>query len=601
MAELFTEDNGSIFTAEKNPDMDLSAFLKKSEPESETKPNEDAENTQSTTVAPKELSPLEQEIQHRKSKQLGMSIDAKTFDDGVSEKPIKLFAENDQRMKELEDAKTDSDILLKKRAHVVPLIQYNSQEEYVKMIDEIDRVIINSDGTASYNYPKDENGNNIEPKYIRLRTPDDPPYSIENDKLIMENDANNRERIANGEKPITIDSYLEFKAKGGNVSNEKQLSPEEEKKNNTVQLIIDKTGLGTDFMLTDEEKKKVVDAAEIKLTQVEVLDIASIKTVRPTNAFSKHVGKYTLSGNKTTISFPGSGFKADMVGLTYGEIGDISLSMDALNVDKYYKRLSTIYNKMTNLSCGPFESFDEFLKNFAFTDIPLAIYGLYVSSFPEVQSIALRCGRQSCGKTFDINFSTRNIIRLEKSDQVLLDHMADLAASDPNEYERIYNDAPVRNIKHIRLPYSGYIVDCGIISAFEFLYNFIPVMDENVFKEAFGKDENSVYKNNVVLLTSVSAVRVPDADNPGQYVLYDDFKGILDAIYTIGPEEIKILAAITTKIQREYQLNFSFGDVTCPHCKNVTYNMDVTMDELVFQTYQRLISTEVDLKNIQGL
>ena len=141
-------------------------------------------------------------------------------------------------------------------------------------------------------------------------------------------------------------------------------------------------------MLSDEEKKKVIDAAEIRLTQVEVLDIASIKTVKPTNNFSHHVGKYTLSGNKTTISFPASGFKADMVGLTYGEIGDISLAMDAVNVDKYYKRLSTIYNKMTNLSCGPFESFDEFLKNFAFTDIPLAIYGLYVSSFPEVQTIA---------------------------------------------------------------------------------------------------------------------------------------------------------------------------------------------------------------------
>jgi hypothetical protein len=126
-------------------------------------------------------------------------------------------------------------------------------------------------------------------------------------------------------------------------------------------------------------------------------------------------------------------------------------------------------------------------------------------------------------------------------------------------------------------------------------------MDENIFKEAFGKDENHVYQNNIVLLTSVTAVRVPDPDNPGQYILYDDYKSILDAIYNIGPEEIKILAAITTKIQREYQLNFSFGDVTCPHCKNVTHNMDVTMDELVFQTYQRLISTEVDLKNIQGL
>lgn len=601
MAELFTDNNESMsFTPEQNSDMDLSSFLRKPA-------SEEAQTTNTDTTEPaahtRVLSPLEQELERRKNGQLGMSIKADSFDDGVSERPVKLFSENEGRMKELEEAQAESDGLLKKRAYVVPLIQYNTQEEYVDMVNEIDKVIINPDGTASYNYPKDVNGNIIEPKYIRLRTPEDPPFSMENDKLLLENEANNRERVANGQAPISLDTYV--KQKNGEApataSHEGEVSSEEAKKNNVVQLIIDKTGLGTDFMLSDEEKKKVVDAAEIRLTQVEVLDIASIKTVKPTNNFAHHVNKYTLSGNKTTISFPASGFKADMVGLTYGEIGDISLAMDAVNVDKYYKRLSTIYNKMTNLSCGPFESFDEFLKNFAFTDIPLAIYGLYVSSFPEVQTIALRCGRQTCGKTFDINFSTRNVIRLEKCDQVLLDHMADLAASDPNEYDRIYKDAPVRNIKHIRLPYSGYIVDCGIISAYEFLYNFIPIMDENTFREAFGKDENQVYQNNVVLLTSVTAVRVPDPDNPGQYILYDDYKGILDAIYNIGPEEIKILAAITTKIQREYQLNFSFGDVTCPHCKNITRNMDVTMDELVFQTYQRLISTEVDLKNIQGL
>jgi hypothetical protein len=601
MAELFTDNNDSMFTAERNTDMDLSSFLRK--PASEEEPSSTDVPTTAEPVTTSK-SPLEQELEKRKNEQLGISINAETFDDGVSEKPVKLFSENEGRMKELEEAQEESDDLLKKRACIVPLIQYNTQEEYVNMVNEIDRVVIAPDGTISYNYLKDANGNIIQPKYIRLRTKDDPPYSKENDKLLLEAEANNRERVANGQQPISFDAYIKQKNGESNVtdeSSESQVSPEDVKKNNTVQLIIDKTGLGTDFMLTDEEKKKVVDAAEIKLTQVEVLDIASIKTVKPTNNFAHHVGKYTLSGNKTTISFPASGFKADMVGLTYGEIGDISLAMDAVNVDKYYKRLSTIYNKMTNLSCGPFESFDEFLKNFAFTDIPLAIYGLYVSSFPEVQTIALRCGRQTCGKTFDINFSTRNIIRLEKSDQVLLDHMADLAASDPNEYERIYKDAPVRNIKHIRLPYSGYIIDCGIISAYEFLYNFIPIMDENTFREAFGKDENQVYQNNVVLLTSVTAVRVPDPDNPGQYVLYDDYKGILNAIYNIGPEEIKILAAITTKIQREYQLNFSFGDVTCPHCKNITRNMDVTMDELVFQTYQRLISTEVDLKNIQGL
>ena len=81
--------------------------------------------------------------------------------------------------------------------------------------------------------------------------------------------------------------------------------------------------------------------------------------------------------------------------------------------------------------------------------------------------------------------------------------------------------------------------------------------------------------------------------------LYDEkyFGNLLD----INPEEIKILASISQKIQREYQVYFSFGDVVCPHCKNVTKDLDLTIDDLVFQTYQRLMTTEVDLTNIQGL
>ena len=121
------------------------------------------------------------------------------------------------------------------------------------------------------------------------------------------------------------------------------------------------TTIPEDFVLTEEERSKLVEANEIKLTQVEVLDIASITTVKPEReSFAGKIHEYTLSGSKTTISFPASGFKADMIGMTYGEIGDISLSMDSVTVDKYYKRLAIIYNKMKNISSGPFDSFESF-------------------------------------------------------------------------------------------------------------------------------------------------------------------------------------------------------------------------------------------------
>ena len=52
-----------------------------------------------------------------------------------------------------------------------------------------------------------------------------------------------------------------------------------------------------------------------------------------------------------------------MKGMSYGEYADVALSMENVTFDQYYKRLSVIYNKMTNVSTGKFETFEDFLKN----------------------------------------------------------------------------------------------------------------------------------------------------------------------------------------------------------------------------------------------
>lgn len=599
MPDLFNEKNSNnIFdNAVKDDAMDLSEFITTpttQKPTVETSPIDSA-LSDNTPKSNKELSPLAAELNRKKNAQLGTTVTRKEMEDGkertVFENPMA-----DERRERMKATMDESEMLLKQRAAIIPLKQFESSTEYSQMVHEISLVRFDETGKAYFDYEKDSNGNNVIPKFIRLRTENDPPYSKENDYLVMNRDAENARRIADGKEPIP--DSVPLTAKVDDVDN----NEEEDTKSKTINLIIDKTGLGTDFILSEDERKKMAEANEIRLTQVEVLDIASITTEKPErDSFTGKINTYQLSGSKTTISFPASGFKADMTGLTYGEIADISLSMDAVNVDKYYKRLAIIYNKMKNISNGPFDSFEDFLKNFAYTDISLAVYGLFVATFPEVQTISLRCGRNSCNKTFDWDYATRSILRLDKSDEVLLNKMAQLASADPNEYEDIYKKAAVRNSKFIKLPYSGYIVELGIASAYEFLYNFIPVIDDETFKQAFGNDINDVYKNNMLLLTTVLSVRIPKNDNPNSYILCEGYKDIVDAIYSISPEEIKIIATMSNKIQTQYQVNYSFGDVKCPHCGNVTKDLDLTIDDLVFQTYQRLISTEIDLTNIQGL
>lgn len=605
MSELFNNDQNDIFAANTalDSEMDLSQFIVNNDAPNHVigvaSDNQGEVKSNNNVVTKKPQSPLTAELEKNKNRELGMSITKEEFENGAErttfENPMA-----EERRDAMEQAETESDLLLKQRAAVVPLKQYENPSEYTQMVHEISLVKFDENNKPYFDYETDDNGNRIIPKYVRLRTENDPEFSKENDFLIMKREAENAERIANGQEPIPNSVPLNSEnTVNTENSDENDINTE---KNKIINLIIDKTGLGSDFALTDEERQKMAEANEIRLTQVEILDIASITTEKPErDTFTGKISEYQLSGSKTTISFPASGFKADMAGLTYGEIGDISLSMDSVKVDKYYKRLAIIYNKMKNISNGPFESFEDFLKNMAYTDIPLAMYGLFVSTFPEVQTISLRCGRSTCNKTFDWNYSTRNILKLDKSEEVLLNHMAELASADPNEYEEIYKRAAVRNSKFIKLPQCGYIVELGIASAYEFLYNFIPVLDEETFKASFGDDLNAVYMNNILLLTTVLSVRIPNKNKPNTYILCEGYKDILDAIYNICPEEIKIIAAMSNKIQKEYQVYFSFGDVTCPHCKNVTKDLELTIDDLVFQTYQRLISTEIDLKNIQGL
>lgn len=616
MANLFNEaQTTDMFSGvTKDETMDLSKFLQQNSTAGNSHDNSmDYYVNTAKTVKPEPArqyndeidarnyaSPLAKELEKRKSQPLGYAITKEEFEAGKEKTELRNMAESDQRLHDLEQAQMESDFLLKQRQAIIPLKQYSSGPEYAQMVHEISLVRFDDNGKAYFKYDTDEDGNIIPVTTIRLRTENDPPFSMENDKKQMAVDHVNRERAANGQEPISAETIEKSKAESDSMVDETETVSAEKKK--VVQFIIDKTGLGADFTLSEEEKAKVVEADEIRLKQVRVLDIASIRVKKPEpDTFRGKIHEYTLSGTKTTICFPASGFKADMSALTYGEVGDISLSMDSVNVDKYYKRLAIVYNKMKNISSGPFDSFETFLKNLAYTDIPLAIYGLYVSTYPEVQSIALRCGNKACAQTFDWNFSTRSILKLEKSDEVFLDHMKELTAADPDQYDEIYKKAPVRNIQYIELPNCGYIVGFGIASAWEFLYNFIPVLDEQTFKDAFGDDINQVYLNNMLLLTTVLRVYVPNHDEPGTYILCEGYKDILDAIYNINPEEIKIVAAMSSKIQSEYQTYFSFNDVVCPHCKNKTNEIDLTIDDLVFQTYQRLLSTEIDLTNIQSI
>lgn len=560
----------------------------------------------STNPAEQALSPLQKKLQAQTAQPSGMILDNDAIEKAAADaSEIRANYDTDESRESLSAYMKEQDDFVLKRAHVVMLKPMHNEVDQVRIIDEIRNMVsLKPDGTPSFNLT-DAEGNPIHYEWVRPRTKDDPAF----DSGVSDEDIING-TSASSDADADIDDEEDVAAveDSGETDNDK-------KKKKVISIIIDKTGYGSSVVLNEDERKKVVEAHEIRLTEIEEIDLATITVRRPTESYLGKVSEAHISKHAARMIFPGSGYSAEFAAMSYGEMSDIALNLNALTQDRYRKRLTTIYNKLKNPSCGKFESFEEFLKNTAYTDIPLATYALLVASYPEVQKIPLTCtnklkdadGKETdkiCGKSYDWTYQTRSILDLSRADEVFCEKMQELSVAHPSQYKSIYENSPVHKAKRIRLPQSGIIVEMGIISAYEFLNNYVPLTDDDIFHEAFGEDENDAYRLTSSLLLCISGIYVPNRDSvdTNGNVAYDEYRGykdIVDVLMTIAPDEFRILFSLASEFTKRYTAFFHFSDVTCPHCGTKTKSMNVPIDDLLFQVYRQLLGTPVDAKNMQ--
>lgn len=376
---------------------------------------------------------------------------------------------------------------------------------------------------------------------------------------------------------------------------EEEISPEKAK---IVNILIDKTGLGGDFMFTEEEKEKIFSASELRVKEVEEIDLASLNVKPASKSFIETVEEYQISTSKVPVVFPASRFRAYMTGLSYGEMGDISLNGENITFDQLHKKLTVIYSKMVNPSIGKFENFEDFLRKFSYLDIDLAVYGLVVATFPEVDDIPLVCNDPSCKKGFNHKFSPRTLIRFEKSDDKFLQAMQDVIDCKPADFDKLVQESPTRTHKIYKLPHSKFIVEVGVASSYDYLYDIVDNIIGDKFTKEHPDDVNGILQLNATLLSLVRSVYVPVE---GAYQKYEKFNDIINALYHIKPEEFAILASLLQKYIESYSVVFELTDITCPHCGRVTKRIPIDINYLVFLKYQRLMNTEINLDSISIL
>lgn len=367
----------------------------------------------------------------------------------------------------------------------------------------------------------------------------------------------------------------------------------------SLSIIIDKTGLGANIDFTEEERAKMANARLLKLTEVEYIDIKSTSFKAPKKSFLETINEHQIATTMTPVIFPATKIGASMKGLSFGELGEIGLDKETLTFAQLNKKYSIIYNALLNPTGGKFEDYEDFLKRFAYTDIDIAVYGIACSTFPEVDSITLKCNSPECQRMFDHSYSPRSLLRMnELSDSIIKAMRAVTDSKTPEQFAELEQNNLVNKHKLIELPFSKYKIEIGIASAYEYLHSIVDNLLDEKFSKAHPDDVNRLLEINITFLSFIRAIAVPIN---GEYIRYTDAEDIIQALYTISPDEIQIITNLMVKYLSALELRFALVDVKCPHCGTVTQRIPIDINDLVFMKYQALGNTSLDLEGMLDL
>lgn len=348
-------------------------------------------------------------------------------------------------------------------------------------------------------------------------------------------------------------------------------------------VVIDKSGMGTVIDFTEEERQKLEKVKKIKLEEVETVSLESLVVKKAKKNSLDKVLKRTNNLHTTPVVLLASGYTAVMKGCSTYELVTLFNNTDNILMDTETK-WTLIHEKIESTSIGNMD-FNTFLQNTAAIDYSIFIYGILCASYPDVDTIPLKC--EKCKKEFDHKYTVKSLIRAEKmteETQELLGNIVDASHLDTTA-KAFHEQAPISVEKLIKLPLSGHVVKMYVQSGFDFIKRSIKELSQN--------DDERI-KQSAILSSLVSAIYVADPDNEGSYLEYDGVVEISKIIYTLKDTDILVLTKQGEKMIESVGIEFGLMDINCPHCKHHTDSLKLDPDSILFYKYQQALTTQID-------
>lgn len=582
MYERISEEN---VTRDEN--LDILSLINDNTAESTTNENESdgSINTEPTPLR-KLMAAKEKEVK-------GLVVTKEELEKGKGPTHLKSMLENDERTNAIKDYISDLD----KQNDIVNDYVFPkpaNKEQDIMLVAAIDEL---------KEFGEIKTHNVISDQIIKKSDIPPAPNNVKSaENVSVSNESNNVSTNTTNKTTETANSEVDLEKK-------KQ-----------IQILIDKTGFGANIEFTDEEKEKIENAEQIKIIQVKEEELKTIKYAKPVtqNTFQSIIKQYQIGHSSTPVIFPCSRFRATLGGLSYGELSDISLNPETSSIEDSRRRMSVIYNKIINTNVSRFTDFNDFLHKFAFEDIQLAIFGLIVSTFPEEEEVELVCGNRQCpgghvdrdgeyiGTQYSKKYSPRTLIDYEKCGEAMLSWTEKLSELTGTAAQEAFDHSPIQEYTAIKLDHSGFVLELSRMSCYDFLTAYqdgIKYLEER-FPEYKGEDidaggitsrDFTMAVTILPILQYVRSVAIPNEN--GEWIKTYNGREIAEALVSLDIHDLRIMATIVSDVD-DYSTSFVLRDCKCPKCGHV--QKEVTMqnlDQMVFLTYQRQMSSEINSQN----
>jgi hypothetical protein len=349
-------------------------------------------------------------------------------------------------------------------------------------------------------------------------------------------------------------------------------------------VIIDKTGMGSVVNFSPEEQAKLERAKKIKLEEVEVVELPTVKTKRAKKGSAKKILNKINNTRSTSVVLPVSGLTMNLGGCSTYELLTL-LTNDRENpVESQRNKWSLLYSKVLDTSIGKL-TFDEFLNNVAQMEYEVLVYGVLCATYPEDDNFPLNCPK--CKTRFTHNYQVRSLLRAEEISEKMMEaiqHTVDCSYTQ-EDAKRCHEECLLNNVETIKLPQSGYLFTLGVQSAQEFI--------ETSLEAIIDLDEK--YNQSAILASAVKAVYVQDPDD-GEYYVLEDQMDIIETIFSLFDRDLLVLGQKIGKLVEGMSYSFGLMDITCsnPRCRQHTNTVAVELEDILFHKYQQVMNTNIE-------